>query len=193
MTPQVVIKLLALLTLMSNMAIVIFLSFVMAKSRGLATKHWNKFLKFVSGKEIILSLIVALTATLGSLYFSEVAGFQPCTLCWYQRILMYPLVLILGVALFRSKKVSDPEGLRPGRDVWNYVLPLSISGLLIAGYHYYYQITGNPLLPCSTIGFSVSCSERFFTYFGYITIPWMSLSAFILITIGMLLLRMKNS
>src|SRR3972149_7646759 len=125
MTPQVVIKLLALLTLMSNMAIVIFLSFVMAKSRGLATKHWNKFLKFVSGKEIILSLIVALTATLGSLYFSEVAGFEPCKLCWLQRIFMYPLVIILGTAYLRKLK-----------DTWNYVLPLSITGGLIAAYHY---------------------------------------------------------
>ena len=63
--------------------------------------------------------VVALVATLGSLYFSEIRGFVPCTLCWYQRILMYPLVLILGVATYRQ----DERG-------FAYSLPLSVAGIL---------------------------------------------------------------
>ena len=182
MMPQVGIQTLALLTLFSNIAVVIYLLVLVGSRMGLIKKKTPKFLNVFSGKEVLLSLIVALTATLGSLYFSEVAGFEPCKLCWLQRIFMYPLVIILGTAYLRKLK-----------DAWNYVLPLSITGGLIAAYHYYFQVTGNPLIPCSTVGFSISCSERFFTYFGYITIPWMSLSAFVLVTIGMLLLKYKKS
>ena len=186
MTPQQVIRLLSLLTLISNIGVVLFIFLLVPqRTRQILRKKISKY-------ALSLSFLIALIATSGSLYFSEVAHFEPCKLCWYQRILMYPLVFVLGTALLRSRKASGPENLRPGRDVWNYVLPLSITGGLIAAYHYYYQVTGNPLLPCSTVGFSVSCSERFFTYYGYITIPWMSLSAFILITFGMFLLGLSS-
>ncbi|OGM18933.1 hypothetical protein A2686_03920 [Candidatus Woesebacteria bacterium RIFCSPHIGHO2_01_FULL_38_10] len=130
------------------------------------------------GKETVFSLIVSITATLGSLYFSEVADFTPCKLCWYQRIFMYPLPFIFASALIKKTK-----------EVWNFVLPLSIVGAIIAAYHYYLQINPDALAPCSAIGFSVSCSDRFITYFGYITIPWMSLSAFLLISFFMLILK----
>lgn len=70
---------------------------------------------------IYLAWVLALVATIGSLYFSEIKGFRPCILCWYQRICMYPLVIILGVAAFRSD-----AGVR------KYALPLSIIGLCVA-------------------------------------------------------------
>lgn len=89
---------------------------------------------------------------------------------------MYPLPLIIGTALIKKTK-----------DVAYYVLPLAIFGTLIAAYHYKLQISPTPLAPCSTIGFSASCSDRFVTNYGYITIPWMALSAFALITLFMLL------
>ena len=95
---------------------------------------------------------------------------------------MYPLVFILGTAIYKKLK-----------DVWQYVLPLSICGGLIAIYHYYLQVNPEALAPCSTTGISVSCSERFITYFGYITIPWMAFSAFVLITLFMLLLKKAGS
>lgn len=95
---------------------------------------------------------------------------------------MYPLVFILGVAIYKKLK-----------DAWLYVLPLSIIGGFIAIYHYFLQVNPEALAPCSATGFSVSCSERFFTYFGYITIPWMAFSAFILISLFMLLERSKSN
>ncbi len=128
---------------------------------------------------IYLSFAQALIATLGSLFFSEVMHFTPCTLCWYQRILMYPLVLILAVGILRKDK-----------KIYQYVLPLSLIGLTIAIYHnlIYYHILSENLLPCVQ---GVSCTTRFFAWFGFITIPILSLTAFTVITLLMLIYRKK--
>ncbi|MCJ7840192.1 disulfide oxidoreductase [Lederbergia sp. NSJ-179] len=124
--------------------------------------------------------IVSLIATLGSLYFSEIKGFIPCELCWYQRILMYPLVIIIGIAAFdQNKKIKK------------YVLPLSIIGGCISFYHYLIQKVPGlaPVKPC--VG-GVSCSGQYINWLGFITIPFLALIAFILITVLMLLLRQNN-
>ncbi|MBI3443069.1 disulfide bond formation protein B [Candidatus Woesebacteria bacterium] len=121
----------------------------------------------------------ALVATLGSLYFSEVRHFSPCILCWYQRILMYPLVLIIAVGILKKDK-----GLH------DYVLPMSILGLLIALYHVLLEkgILPEAVAPC-TLG--ASCTIKYVGYFGFITIPVMSLTAFIVITMCMIIFK-KN-
>lgn len=112
-------------------------------------------------------------ATIGSLYFSEVMKFTPCVLCWYQRILMYPLVFIIAVGmLLQDKKLPL------------YVLPLSLTGLLIALYHnlLYWNILPKSAAPCVA---GVSCTTKFFAWFGFITIPLLSLTAFMVITLCM--------
>jgi disulfide bond formation protein DsbB len=112
---------------------------------------------------------VASLATAGSLYFSEVVGFVPCLLCWYQRIAMYPLVLVLGVGLLRGDT-----------GVWRYGLPLSVVGLVISSYHVALQFRPSlELIPCGT---GVSCSGRYVTVFGFVSIPVMAGAAFLLIT-----------
>lgn len=162
------VKFLSILTLISNIVFVILVFLFLSSKLLKGTKPaWKKAEKVLVKKSLLFALIVSSVATLGSLYFSEVRGFEPCKLCWIQRIFMYPLPIILGIAIW--KKLEK---------VYFYVLPLAVIGAVIAAYHYYYQMTGSALIPCSTLGFSVSCSERFFTYWGYITIPWMSLSAF---------------
>lgn len=75
-------------------------------------------------KSVLLAWIAAIAATLGSLYLSEVQHFIPCTLCWYQRIFMYPLAFLLGIGYY-----YHDEGIS------RYVLPLSVIGMLISGYH----------------------------------------------------------
>lgn len=117
----------------------------------------------------------ALIATVGSLFFSEVLGYVPCSLCWYQRILMYPLVIVLAVGILR-------------RDVRvrSYVLPLSLLGFVIALYHnllYFGFIPENAIQTCTT---GASCSTRWFEWFGFISIPQLSLVAFTVITVAML-------
>ena len=176
MTPQNIVWALALLTLVSNAVLVYLgLSFLLTKF-GWTGSSWQSITAFFQKYAMQSALIVSLTATSGSLYFSEIAGFEPCKLCWFQRIFMYPLVLLLFIALRRRL-----------HDVWIYVLPMSSIGLLIAGYHYYIQISPTAIIPCSAVGYAASCSERFTTSFGYITIPWMAASAFLLILLLMLL------
>lgn len=119
-----------------------------------------------------LAFAPALTAMLGSLYYSEIAGFVPCTLCWYQRILMYPLSLIIVVGILRQDDYLP-----------NYVLPFSIIGMGVSGYHYLIQrgIFAHPAA-CSV---GIPCDLRYVTYFGFVTIPFMALVAFTMITVIM--------
>ena len=138
-------------------------------------------LNFLAKYALAFSFIVALTATLGSLFYSEIAGYNPCKLCWFQRILMYPQVILLGMAW-----------LKKDYGIILYSLALSVIGALIAGYHYLLQIGLVPSVNCSAVGYSISCSQRFVMQFGYITIPMMSLTAFLLIIIFMAILKKKK-
>lgn len=111
------------------------------------------------------ALVVATVATGGSLYFSLGMGLIPCDLCWYQRILMYPLVPFLAVGILRGDSLSA------------YVLPLSVGGFAVATYHNYLQmapVTGT----CSS---EVPCHVVQYAFHGF-TIPQMSLTAFGIIT-----------
>jgi disulfide bond formation protein DsbB len=119
-----------------------------------------------------LAFGTALIATLGSLYYSEIARFVPCTLCWYQRILMYPLTLITLVGILRQDE-----------HLADYVLPLSILGIVASSYHYLIQlgVLGHPAV-CSA---GVPCNLRYVNYFGFVTIPLMALTAFVIITLVM--------
>ncbi|PFP29559.1 disulfide bond formation protein B [Bacillus sp. AFS073361] len=127
-------------------------------------------------KSLLLAWIAAIIATLGSLYFSEVMHFIPCTLCWYQRIFMYPLAIILGVAVYRNDQ-----------GIYKYALPLSIIGLLIAGYHTLLQKI--PYLQqfemCTT---GVPCSKDYINWLGFVTIPLLALIAFMVITICLIII-----
>lgn len=110
--------------------------------------------------------IIATVATAGSLWFSLGLGLIPCDLCWYQRILMYPLVVVLGIATIEGRPT-----------VSRTVLPLSVLGLLIAGYHSVLQITTTSCSfrgPCAVVQWQLPLLE--------LTIPNLSLTAFTLIT-----------
>ncbi len=129
---------------------------------------------------LYLAWMIAVIATSGSLYFSEVRHFIPCTLCWYQRILMYPLVILLGIASFRNDKRIIP-----------YVLPMSLLGLAIATYHVLEQNIpgfGAPAL-CSA---GIPCNVKYINWLGFISIPVLSLSAFSLVSIFLLVALRKT-
>ena len=110
--------------------------------------------------------VIALLATVGSLFFSEVMGLPPCVLCWYQRIAMYPLVLIIATGIVT----------RDGR-MRAYALPLCLAGLAVAVYHnlLYYGVIPETLTPCSE---GASCTERQIEWLGFVTIPLMGLASF---------------
>jgi disulfide bond formation protein DsbB len=115
-----------------------------------------------------LAFAVALTATSGSLYLSQVVGLEPCTLCWYQRIAMYPLVLILGIAAWRGD-----GGVR------RYVGPLAGIGAVIAGYHVILQRL--PGLPSGGCSLTAPCNAIDLERLGFVTIPLMAFIAFLAI------------
>lgn len=129
---------------------------------------------------LYIAWLVALTATLGSLYFSEIRGFIPCELCWVQRILMYPLSIILCIAAYRGD-----TGIK------KYVLPLSMIGIVVSSYHYMLQkIPGfGGFRPCVQ---GVPCDVMYINWLGFITIPFLALTAFILITIALVLLKNRD-
>ncbi len=125
--------------------------------------------------------IVALVSMTGSLFFSEVAKYQPCELCWYQRILMYPQVLLLALGSVRKDK-----------NIPVYILILSVLGLVLAAYHYSIQLGATPLAPCSTTSFAgVSCTAKQTMMYGYVTIPVMAGTAFALIIEAMVIVRRR--
>jgi len=137
---------------------------------------------FLKNNVLFFAFAVALIATLGSLTYSEIIGYEPCKLCWFQRIFMYPQVILLGMALVKKDyKIAS------------YSIFLSIIGAFIAGYHYLLQIGVAPELPCSAVGYSVSCSQRFVMQFGYISLPMMAFSAFILMALLLAILLMQKS
>jgi disulfide bond formation protein DsbB len=117
----------------------------------------------------VAAMTVAWVAMLGSLYYSEIRGFVPCPLCWYQRILMYPLALITLVGVIRGDK-----GLAA------YVLPFSILGIGLSGYHYLIQLGVFGQSNACAVG--IPCNLRYVNVWGFITIPFQALTAFVLIT-----------
>ncbi|HVW66708.1 MAG TPA: disulfide bond formation protein B [Candidatus Peribacteraceae bacterium] len=149
---------------------------------------------WVSAHGLILTFIVALVATGGSLFLSEIAGWTPCKLCWFQRIFMYPQALLLLIALLKRDRQIAP-----------YILALSIIGILIAGFHYNEQLQAalhpvldaqgnNTLLkPCDASGTSCAATQINFI-FGYITIPLMAGTGFLLNILGSIaMLRRKTA
>lgn len=115
-----------------------------------------------------IALLAAWTALCGSLFFSQVLGWIPCTLCWYQRILMYPLAVIIAVGILRR----DPA-------LHLYVLPLSSLGACVSLYHYLLIKTHLfPPPPC-TVG--VPCTVDYLNWLGFINIPLLALTAFLII------------
>lgn len=153
--------------------VLVFLLFAPRKKIGKISELQD----FFKQNALTFIFIVGSSATLGSLFLSEIASFVPCTLCWWQRIFMYPIALISLIALIRNDK-----------KVVYYILPLSIIGAGIAAYHYIMQLFPN-LLECSEE--VAKCSTVQFAELGYITIPLMSLTTFMLIAISSLFLIRK--
>ncbi len=131
----------------------------------------NKFLAFVDKHYLVIGFLISLSASLFSLIYSEIIGFLPCYLCWYQRVFTIPLVFIFGMAAWtRDRKIVK------------YVLPLLIVGIVISLYQnfgYYFGETSTA--PCDASG--VSCYQHLVSEFGgYISIPMLALSTFFAIT-----------
>ena len=158
----------AMLALAANVATVGIVVIAFAGRSDRAAGPRDRILSSIAGLELWIAFAVATVATLGSLYLSEVVHLIPCTFCWYQRIAMYPLVVVLGLAAWRRD-----HGVRP------YAAALSGIGACIAAYHRLIQAF--PSLGGSACSSGVPCTAAYFTVFGFVTIPYMALSGFLLI------------
>lgn len=134
----------------------------------------DHFSYWLDRSSLYIALLAAWIAMLGSLYFSEVAHYVPCTLCWYQRILMYPLTLIIAIGLLRRDE-NTPF----------LVLPFSILGIGVSTYHVLLEKT-DWFSGAATCQIGVPCTVIWINWFGFLTIPFLALIAFLIITVMMI-------
>jgi disulfide bond formation protein DsbB len=136
-------------------------------------------LAWISKNAYILIFALAALGMAGSLYYSEVLGLVPCLLCWYQRITLYPIVLIAAIAIWNDD-----------RKAYRYILPLILIGTLISVYQnlLYYGIIPETLAPC-TLG--VSCTTRYESWLAWLPIPLQALGAHFMI-LGITLLKRRD-
>lgn len=178
--PYTIVQLLGIITFALQAAIIASAVIWLLNKAGLINLYENAKMQVINSKieeyyrEIVL--LIASSATAGSLYTSEIMEFEPCLLCWYQRIFMYPLVLLAGTSVLLRKDDLD-----------EYALPLIIIGGAIAFYHIFVQVAGD-ILP-SGCGTDVPCTLAYISELGYITIPVMAFTTFL--TMGILIWRYK--
>lgn len=160
----------SLLTILANLATLGIAGLAIASRTGLggraAGQTWHTLRDQLAEGGLGIAWLVAATCTAGSLYFSEVANFEPCRLCWFQRAFMYPLVLVLALAA-----------------VWpllrRIALAMAVIGAGIAAYHY--LIERFPSLDTGTCDPKVPCTLVWFERLGFVTLPYMALSGFLFI------------
>ena len=154
-------------TILADIAI---LAYVVGWLMGLVIKPINNLRNWAIGMIApyarILGFLLALFSMAGSLFYSEVAKYPPCVLCWWQRIFMYPQVLLIAMGIIKNdKKIAD------------YTIAMSVIGFAVSLYQYYIQMGGGQLFQCDANG-GVSCTQHFPLEFGYVTLPMMGLTAF---------------
>jgi disulfide bond formation protein DsbB len=178
MSPFTLITLLSVLTVFGQVLSAVLIA-------ALLTGTLRHLTGWISRNAVTLMSVVAITATAGSLFFSDIAGWTPCKLCWYQRIFMYPQVPILLLALWKRDRSIAP-----------YILTLCAIGAVIAAVHYGEQVNlalhpSMEVVPCDDTG--VSCARTPTFAFGYITIPLMALTAFAMNAAGSLCMLQKRA
>lgn len=171
MDTDVVTLFFALLASLAQFVVVVALVlWIGSKASPAIARAKASVLATVAPQALTMAAVVALVCTLGSLYLSEVAHFPPCELCWYQRICMYPLVVVLGVAAIRK----DAGARLTGAILAGIGACISIWHLLVERYPDLGSGSCDPTNPCSI---------KWVEEFGYLTIPGMALSGFALILV----------
>lgn len=144
-------------------------SFLIALILLIDVKRERALLTLIRTYGLWITLLVSLGGTISALVYSDVFGFEPCGLCWFARILLFPQVLLILTALY----VKDVL-------VARYGLVLSLSGIVITLYHHYLQMGGKSLVRCPTAG-GADCAQRFMFEFGFMTFPLLATAGFVLL------------
>jgi disulfide bond formation protein DsbB len=131
---------------------------------ALKRESGRELLRSVAATRMVICAAITTTSMLGSLYFSEVANFVPCTLCWYQRIAMYPLAILTAMAAVRKDDLSV------------YIRVIASIGLVISAYHW--LLERFPNIDAGVCSTAIPCELVWFEKFGFITLPFMAFTAF---------------
>jgi disulfide bond formation protein DsbB len=179
---QLVTQALSVLAVALHLGLILFLLLgLIAWLSKARLGFFQRLIAFIRSHALPIAFIFALTATSGSLFFSEIAHYEPCELCWFQRIFMYPQVILLGIALWKK----DTR-------IYRYIIPLCLIGGSISAYHYTISTLAKAAATgvCSATG--PSCVVEYFTQYGYITLPMMALTAFFFIAVMAFQLAKRN-
>ena len=173
-------KVLAIFTVAGDVFIIVFIVAFLLKLLWDDKRLYDKIADFFYKRGLFLGFLIAASTVVGSLYYSDIAGFEPCKLCWLQRIFLYPQAIILALALwFKDRGVAV------------YSLWLSAIGIIIAIDQNLLQFLNVSLIPCSS-AVTAACNKLYVYEFNYVTIPVMSFTAFALLIIIMWFAREKK-
>lgn len=165
---EIINQAIVFLTLLATLGLGVFVILWVLERAGLKLSFFVNLKDYLKGIALPASFLIALGSIIGSLFYSNALGYEPCVLCWWARVLIYPQAFILGLAW--TKKDNS---------IFYYLLPLSFVGLIMMAYNQALQLEwiGESSFICGT-GESASCAIRFVFESGFITIPWMAFVAF---------------
>jgi disulfide bond formation protein DsbB len=155
---------LSLATIIGAVFVVLFFIAVMYLSYK---KDVEKYAKCLGDYIFPLGFFVTLGGTALTLFYQYILHYEPCDLCWYQRVFLYPQVLLFAYAWYKKDRAVLP-----------YALVLSVTGFVVALYHHALQVGFDLMKPCSTAPFAVNCSKPSFIEFGFVTFPFMAVVLF---------------
>ena len=144
---------------------------------------------FLADWGLWIGFLLSAAAAALTLYYSDVLGILPCGWCWFQRVALYPQVILFAIALWKCRTSAVLHQVK--KDVADYSIGLSIFGLVVALYMHYLQMGGHGVLPCPATG-AGDCGQRFMFEFGYITFPLMAASLFAFLIVLMLFVRKRS-
>lgn len=156
---------LSVLTIIGGVVVALFAAYL---AYVVTTKKHSKLISLVGEWVFPLSLLIAGIGLFFTLFYSQVLGYAPCDLCWYQRVFLYPQVVLFGYAWYRRDKGFLP-----------YALLLSVCGGVIAIYHHALQMGYDLMKPCSSAPFAVDCAKPSFIEFGFVSFPFMAVVLFV--------------
>jgi disulfide bond formation protein DsbB len=188
MTPLIeVFTLITSLSVIAMNIITLFLVYVLIINTFDKKKEGNAILTWISKHAFVILVGITILSLGGSYFYSLIAGFTPCKLCWFQRTFFYGFILLYSVGWLKAQKTRFIES-----GIFVCTLVLSVFTLIVSMFQYYGSMF-NPSILAACEANGVSCSKNYFVYFGYINIPMMSLSAFALIFVVALVRIIQSS
>lgn len=171
---QTLTYLLALGTVGMQLAVLAALVYRIARGQWLPTAFRAPIARY----GLAVAALLPIMAFFMSLWYSEIIGLPVCVLCWFGRVFMYPLAVVLPIAAYRRDVSIVP-----------YALALSVAGMLVTGYHHFYQVGLAPGALCDALAGGSDCMTRYVFELGFVTMPLMGFTLFAAVTLLLWIVR----